>query len=301
METKNKTKLFLLFTFGISYALAGAFYLLGGKYNDTGGVIMATFYMFIPAISAFLVQYVIFKDEMKSSLMISFKINRWFFIAWLIPPVLSFLTIGISLLFPSVSYSPDMAGIFKKFESMLSVEQMEEIRHSIDNLPFHPIWMGLLQGLLAGITINALAGFGEELGWRGLLLNRMNHAHFMKAALLIGVVWGVWHAPIILKGHNYPQYPVIGVFMMIAWCILLSPLFLYITIKSKSVIAASILHGSLNGTVGLAIITIDGGNELLVGVTGLAGFIALTLITLCFFIYDKYISKENIMLNKINI
>ena len=194
-----------------------------------------------------------------------------------------------------------MEGMFDRFENMLAPEQMQEMRESFDKMPFHPFWIVLLQGLLAGITINAIAGFGEELGWRGFLLRQFENNKFMKAALVIGFVWGIWHSPIILMGHNYPTYPVFGVFMMTFWCILLSPLFLYITIKAKSVIAAAIMHGTLNATAGLSIMTLEGGNELIAGSTGLAGFIALTLITVLFFLYDRYITREKIMLKTINL
>ena len=34
---------------------------------------------------------------------------------------------------------------------------------------------------------------------------------FLKTSVLTGFIWGVWHAPIILQGHNYPQHPVAGV------------------------------------------------------------------------------------------
>jgi len=86
---------------------------------------------------------------------------------------------------------------------------------------------------------------------------------------------------------------------MIIWCILLSPFLVYITIKSKSVIAAAIAHGSLNGTAGLAIMTIDGGNDLTVGLTGLAGFITLLIGLAVLYYYDNYISKEKIMIQEI--
>lgn len=89
--------------------------------------------------------------------------------------------------------------------------------------------------------------------------------------------------------------------MMTVWCILLSPLFLYITIKAKSVIAAGIMHGTLNGTAVVALMVLEGGNELIVGVTGFSGFISLSIVTLLFFIYDKYISKEEVMLKRINL
>lgn len=187
-----------------------------------------------------------------------------------------------------------------RFESILALAQIEHIKNSLVTLPINPIWLTLITGLIAGVTINAIATFGEELGWRGFLLKEFKEMTFFKAAIIIGFIWGIYHAPVILMGYNYPQHPQIGVLMMIIFCILLTPLFLYITIKSKSVIAAAILHGTMNGTYGITLMMTDGGNDLTIGLTGLAGFIALTITLICLFIYDYFISKEKILINKIN-
>ena len=88
--------------------------------------------------------------------------------------------------------------------------------------------------------------------------------------------------------------------MMTIFCILLTPLLLYVTIKSKSVIAAAILHGTMNGTYSISLMLTDGGNDLTIGLTGLSGFITLTIALIGLFIYDYFISKEKILLNKIN-
>jgi uncharacterized protein len=160
--------------------------------------------------------------------------------------------------------------------------------------------LAVIQGLIAGATINAIAGFGEELGWRGFLLKSFKEMNFLKASIIIGFIWGIWHSPLILMGHNYPQHPEIGVLMMTIWCILLTPLFLYFTVKAKSVIAAAIMHGTLNATAGIAIMVIDGGNDLTVGMTGIAGFISLIVVLILLFIYDNNLSKEKIMTNKIS-
>ena len=290
----RKISFFIGLTFFFNWLIAILFYAFGGKWNSTAAVVVGFVYMFVPMTMVVIVQKLIYKEPLKEKLGISFKLNRWFLVAWLIPPFLAFATLGISLLFPGIEYSAEMTGMFERFKSILTPEKFEQIESQMDTLPIHPIWIGLLQGLIAGITVNAIAGFGEELGWRGFLQREFSFMGFWRASLLIGFIWGVWHAPLILQGHNYPQHPVTGVFMMTAWCVLLAPIFSYVRLKAGSVIAAAVIHGSLNGTVGLAIMVVKGGNDLLIGVTGLAGFIVLIFIDVGLFIYDRNLAGERL-------
>ncbi|MEM3475699.1 MAG: CPBP family intramembrane glutamic endopeptidase [Candidatus Bathyarchaeia archaeon] len=133
------------------------------------------------------------------------------------------------------------------------------MKTQIKTSPIHIFWITLIQCLLAGITINAVAGFGEELGWRSFLLKELAYTGFWKSSIIIGFIWGVWHALLVIQGHTYPQHPIEGLFMMIIFCILFSPIFNYIRLKSKSVITTVIMHGSLNGTAGLPLLIIKGG------------------------------------------
>jgi|PlaIllAssembly_1097288.scaffolds.fasta_scaffold3139964_1 hypothetical protein len=63
----------------------------------------------------------------------------------------------------------------------------------------------------------------------------------------------------------------------------------------------AIVHGTLNATAGISIMVIDGGNDLITGITGLSGFITLAVFLAGLFVYDNYISKDKILLNKIRI
>jgi uncharacterized protein len=63
--------------------------------------------------------------------------------------------------------------------------------------------------------------------------------------------------------------------MMTIFCVLFLPTFTLIRIKSRSVIAASILHGSFNALAGIAVMLVQGGNDLLIGNTGLAGLLVI--------------------------
>lgn len=79
--------------------------------------------------------------------------------------------------------------------------------------------------------------------------------------------------------------------MMTVFTLLLSPIFSYVRLRAKSVIAAAVIHGSLNATLGLSIMVIKGGNDLTVGGTGLAGFIVLALVNIGIFVYDRRVHK----------
>ncbi|MDY0104796.1 MAG: hypothetical protein RBS07_17825 [Lentimicrobium sp.] len=165
MKRFNQTTLFLILTFVISFSMAAAYQLLtGGAVGTISYTILGATYMFVPALSVVIVKKLIFKEKLRSDMQISFKINNWFFAAWLIMPLSAFLTLGVSLLFPGVSYNPDMTGLAERFASMTSPEQLEEMKVQLAALPVSPIWLILLMGLGAGITVNGLAAFGEELG-----------------------------------------------------------------------------------------------------------------------------------------
>jgi len=289
-----KALVFIILTFFLNYLMVFLYFLLGGEWGSSSSFYVSLFYMFIPMTVALVLQKLIYKEPVRGPLGISFKLNRWFLAAWLLPPVVALATLGVSLLFPGVQYSPEMAGMFERFKDHLTPEQLQQMESQAAASLVHPIWIGLLQGLVAGITVNAVAGFGEELGWRGFLQKELGFLGFWRSSALIGLIWGIWHAPLILQGHNYPQHPVAGVFMMTVFTLLLAPIFSYVRLRAKSVIAAAIAHGTLNGTVGLAIMMIQGGNDLTVGVTGLAGFIVLTIVNIGIFVHDRYIAGERV-------
>jgi len=283
----KKILTFIFLTFFWSWLSIFLFLALGFKWNTPYAYVEGVVFMFGPLVSAIITQKLIYKEKLKKPLRIYLKPNRWFLIALIIPLIIAFATFGVSLLFPGVEYTPGMEGIFEKYSQILSSDQIAEMKNQLANFPVNYLWIIIIQSLFFGATVNALAAFGEELGWRGFLQRELEHIGFWKSSLLIGFIWGVWHAPIILQGHNYPEHPIAGVFIMILWTMLLAPVFSYVTVKANSVIAASIIHGSLNATVGIAIIFIRGGSDLLVGVTGLAGMLVLLVINVIIFIIHK--------------
>ena len=266
--------------------------MLGLKWAGTTAVVFGALYMAFPALAAVFVKKVLYHEPVVIPLQVSFRINKWFFVGWILPLFMALTAFVISLIVPGVSYSPEMAGMFARYQDVMTPEQLAQMKASLEQMPVHPFFLTIGQGLMAGITINALFAFGEELGWRGFLLQELKPLGFARASILIGFIWGLWHAPLILQGHNYPQHPVIGVFMMIIFCILLTPLLNYVTLRAKSVIAAAIMHGSVNGLAGIAIIMLSGGSDLTIGLTGLAGFAALAIFNLLLYVKIRRNKEE---------
>lgn len=292
----KKASLFIILVILISYTFVGAYLALGGTWVFPMSLIIGIIYMFIPMVIAITIQKLVYKQPWAKPLGVSFRFNVWFLVAWLLPVLFVFLTLGISLLFPSVKYSPEMTGLFDLLKDLFPPEQIKEMQTQIGAFPVHFFWISLVQGLIVGVTINAIVAFGEELGWRGFLLKELGFLGFWKSSAIIGLVWGIWHAPLILQGHNYPQHPVLGVLMMTISCLLLSPIFSYITLKAESVVAAAICHGTINALARLTIIVIEGGNDLIVGFTGVAGIITLCLVNLGIFLSDKFWTNKSLII-----
>jgi membrane protease YdiL (CAAX protease family) len=286
----RKVALFLGLTYALTYLLAISYFQAGGTVEPPGILIVGVLYMFMPALSAVIVQKLIYKAHLKQPLRINWRPNRWFLVAWLLPLVIAVTTFGVDLLFPGVKFSPDKQDSFRYL--LLKPAQFGiEIE---TNRFAWAVFLTLLQGLVTGITVNALAGFGEELGWRGFLQRELGALGFWKASAIIGLVWGFWHAPLIVHGVNYPKHPWAGVFLMNVDTLLLAPLFSYVCLKADSVVAAAIFHGTGNGMSVLATMGLEVGNDLLVGSTGLANFLVLVVANLGLVVFDRWFGGKAI-------
>jgi uncharacterized protein len=110
-------------------------------------------------------------------------------------------------------------------------------------------WGTLLAILtFVGVPIGAALAFGEEFGWRGYLLPKLLPLGEVRAAVIVGLIWGPWHLPILIAGLNYPGeliVAVLAVFFLSAMLLSLLHTRFYVA-SGSSLIAVSLLHGSLN-------------------------------------------------------
>jgi membrane protease YdiL (CAAX protease family) len=263
-----------------------------GADTPVGLMLFSTVYMFFPFITALVLQ-AIDKEKFNHTGLVNFKIKWSWLVAWLLPVVMVLLCILVNGLMPGVSLQYNAEQLINQYH--IPEDQQEMVREQLSAIPASlMVVIILVSSLMAGVSVNALAAFGEEYGWRNYLVHALREKKFWPAALFIGVVWGIWHFPLILMGHNYPNEPQWGVLLMVVMCILLGVIELYFVLKSKSMIVAAILHGTINALAGVVIYFTLGGNDFLNGMPGLSGFIVMALTIVCLWIYDKYIAKENI-------
>jgi uncharacterized protein len=93
-----------------------------------------------------------------------------------------------------------------------------------------------------------IVAFGEEYGWRGYLLPRLMPLGEIKASLILGVVWSLWHLPVLLAGILYGGNNPWLVLVIFVFTVTMST-FAYTwlaTASHYSSTLASIFHGSSN-------------------------------------------------------
>lgn len=124
--------------------------------------------------------------------------SRWQLLSWLTP-----------LLYVSLSYIILWGAGWGK------VPNPEFMEHAFKSVSL-PISAGAAAALLVAFTatfgmLDFGGALGEEVGWRGFLvpaLYQLTGSNFTATTLINGVIWALWHAPIIfLSSYNNPGVP----------------------------------------------------------------------------------------------
>jgi len=136
--------------------------------------------------------------------------------------------------------------------------------------------MAVAQGLIVAIIATPVL-WGEEFGWRGYLQVRLLARRPLLAAVATGLIWGVWHYPINLRGYNFPDNRILGLFLFPLWTVLLSIIFGWLRLRTGSTWAASLAHAATNAIGGslTSVLFMGGPNWIWVSYAGILSWIPL--------------------------
>jgi membrane protease YdiL (CAAX protease family) len=111
------------------------------------------------------------------------------------------------------------------------------------------------------VYIAIFTGMGEEPGWRGFALPRLQDRHGpLVGTAFLAVVWAMWHLPnVLFGGYTAASYAL--------WLVLtVASAFTYTWVYNRtggSILIAALLHGAINGSTGLVTGLLPGFNDAL--------------------------------------
>lgn len=266
---------YLLLAFGLTWAVELAALAGGMRFDRPGGaqVALLTGVMFLPALSAYLVRRFITREGFATA---GLRWGPWrlYLAVWL----------GVPLLFGAIYLLTAALGLADFDPSgQAAVEQLRALAGpaaEAQPLPAPAALLGsvLVATLTVGVLLTSIATFGEEFGWTGYLLPALLPLGRWRAALLYGALWGLWHAPIIWGGYNYPGHPLLGIGMMILFTTSIALLQTGLWLRSRSVALTSFLHAGINTQArGIWPLLFVGVSPLLGGAVGLVGIAVLAM------------------------
>jgi len=135
---------------------------------------------------------------------------------------------------------------------------------SLPTVEYDPGTFFVFMGLsLATFLITWPKFFGEEYGWRFYLQDRVFPLFGVyRGVVLIGIIWALWHLPLMLSGLNWPDAPLAGNIVYIVWTIILGIIFSYTVLKTRSIWIAVLLHAIVDFMVPTGYAYIANGNVL---------------------------------------
>jgi membrane protease YdiL (CAAX protease family) len=110
--------------------------------------------------------------------------------------------------------------------------------------------LSLILSALGGTLISAPLFIGEEFGWRGYLQLRLLARRPLLAAVATGLIWGVFHYPVILVGYEGYENAFLGLAIFPVFTILLSIILGWLRLKTDSVWVTCLAHAGANGLGG---------------------------------------------------
>lgn len=255
---------FLVIAFGLAWLIALPLW-FGDGIADPFLTLYAVAIMFTPAIAALVVVFLVERPASKvralgiAPLPPAKRFLKYLALAFVVPVGLILIALPVGALLGV--YPADFVH-FSGFQAIIDAQLAATDQPPLP-MPIGVLVALQLVGVVTGAVINTIPALGEELGWRGWLLPKLMPLGPVPVILVSGVIWGLWHAPLVLLGYNYPTAPGwLGVLAMIGMCTVVGAVFGWLRLRSESVWPAAFAHGAFNAAAGLGVVFSRAGETL---------------------------------------
>jgi membrane protease YdiL (CAAX protease family) len=229
----SKIVTFLVITFG----LRSIFYTLiisAGKINTQGGLYLMGL-MWSPGIAG-LVTQLLYEHSLRHMGWLPGK-AKYLWLGYLLPVCYGLVMYGIVWLTGLGGFSLEKLAQIGLAQTGLKVQS---------STTFALVYLLIL--ILVGTISSIVSALGEEIGWRGVLVPELaKTSTFTKTALISGLIWTLWHIPVLLFADYNTGTPAGYALVCFAVSVVgLSFAFAWLRLKSGSLWHAILLHASHN-------------------------------------------------------
>ena len=237
--------------------------------------------MFIPAISAIVVQRFVLKNPIRS---LGFKLGHWqnYTQTYLTIALVFFINYGLTWAFV-IPADWSFAKLITEYDPGL-------------NLPSNAliiIGLSLLTFIIAPL-INMIPALGEEIGWRGFLLPILVPLGKLKATVVSAFAWSLWHTPIIVLLSLSDHYDWSNVFWHFIMVFGFGMWLAYTWLKTESSVLTAFMHATFNANAyAIWLLIFSSGSSLIIDRTGIIGALLFMLLA----IYVVYRTTKHVAQN----
>ena len=234
--------IFLLLAFGIAWISWEIPIRLGLSLHSPFFQLAALPGAFAPAIAAIIVRrWITHEGFADAGLRVHLRKWRYYLVGWLLPLVVTAFIVIVAVIL-GIS-RPDFT-LQRALPTLLPGNA-----GAMPAIPAY-LWAVIPIQLLITALIATPLLWGEEFGWRGYLQLRLLPERPLLAAIATGVIWGMWHLPLNIRGYNFPDQPLLGLLVFPVSTTLISIIFGWLRLRTGSIWASSLAHAATNAVGG---------------------------------------------------
>lgn len=241
---------FLFFAFAPLWIAAFAYFGSGHEYGGAGTQLLCSAAMLCPTFAVFATglickEKINFVGENSLKLGIEFKDKKWL---WML------VAIFLPWIYRELGGWLFLAFNTECFDTTSFVQEQGMDASLIAVMPLYSV---------VNAVMFSIGGLGEEIGWRGFMMPRLEKKMGIGPAILVGgIIWGVWHYPVNYYGHNfgtgYWGEPWLGFLIFTIFTIAMNALLTLAVKKTNSVWSAAFMHAVNNGVLAISTMFMNG-------------------------------------------